>query len=178
VKVRLQPARSRRRPLGRLVALCLTTSLAMGLLAGVFGPRILVGGVPAPAESVAAESVLASMASDGPLGLAARLGLEKREIKASEARWAALSPADRESLLARYQRLVEMDESERSQLIENYAAFRQLPADRQVALRKRAAALAGFIQALSPQDQARLESMSPTQRALRLLELWQAREGN
>jgi hypothetical protein len=160
------------------VVLCLTTALALGLLAGVFGPRMLVGGVPASVEPVAAETDLESMASASPLGLAERLGLEIREIKASEARWAALSPADRELLLARYQRLVEMDEAERGRLIENYVAFRRLPPDRQAALRKRAAALAEFIQALSPQDQALLESMSSTQRASRLLELWQAREGN
>jgi len=104
------------------------------------------------------------------------LGLGPREMLVNQRRWETMSQADRLSLTLQYHRLAEMDDAEREQLVQKYQDFRQLSDDRQADLRRRAAKLAAFRESLSPQDQALLESMTETQRAARLLELWRARE--
>ena len=87
-----------------------------------------------------------------------------------------MSETERLAVVARYRRLAEMDAAERDQLLQKYQEFRQLSGDQQADLRRRAIRLAAFVQSLSPQDQALLESMTDDQRAARLLELWRARE--
>jgi hypothetical protein len=156
---------------------CLATALVGGIAAGVVAPRILVGGTSHPAAPTADEAFLAARAAVGPLGLSDRLHMDPQEIAASQRRWAAMTPAQRQTVLARYRQVVEMDPADRDLLLVKYAALRQLPPDRQADLRKRAAGLAEFRKTLSPQDVAVLESMTETQRASRLLELWQAHDG-
>lgn len=162
---------------GRWFTLCLGMAVACGILAGALGPKILVGGVPRGAGP-AVEPVPTELTDGEPLGLAERLGLDPAEIVASETRWARLAQAEREVLIDRYRRLVQMDPADRDRLVERYAAIRQLSPQRQDQLRKRAAALAAFVQMLSPEDQALLESMNDYQRASRLLELWQVHDGD
>jgi len=167
----------RRRRTGLLVA-CAAMAMACGLAAGVAGPRILIGSVPEtrPPAAGPAESSEPVVPQAAPLALAERLSLDPRETKANEIRWAAMSEPQRRVLLDRYWRLARMDPVERQRLFEQYAAFRELPAERQAELRARATRLAEFMRTLSPQDRAMIESMSDTERAARVLELAKARQ--
>jgi len=168
----------RRRRTGLLLA-CLTLALACGLAAGVAGPRLLVGSVPEVRHppSASAKAPATAQPPTSPLTLAERLSLDPRETKANEIRWAAMSETQRRTLLDRYWRLARMDPVERQRLFEQYAAFRELPAERQAELRTRATRLAEFLRTLSPQDRAMLESMSETARAARVMELARAQQG-
>lgn len=174
--------RDRRRRCVRLLLVCAATALACGMLAGAAAPRLLIGGVPqagrtevAQAAAVAAVGAPDGPAAESPLALAARLCLDPREIQANQIRWASMSDAQRRTLLAKYWRLAGMPEADQSRLIDQYLAFRDLPEKRQEVLRTRAKKLRAFVESLSPQDQAILESMGDTDRARRILELWQAR---
>jgi hypothetical protein len=167
------------RPHGRgpLLILCLATALVCGVAAGALGPRVLVGSVSPAVPATATEMREAVDEVPAPLGLSERLGIDTLQAKADEKRWAAMPESERRLLVGRYRELAGMDDAQRGPLLQKYAAFRQLPADQQTALRRRAADLASLLKSLSPQDQARLESLSTDHdRALRLLELWQARK--
>ena len=176
---------ARRRRRTELLLACLTLALACGLAAGVAGPRILVGSVPEvrhpPSASVEAPATSQMPPQDAaraaPLALAERLSLDPRETKANEIRWAAMSETQRRTLLDRYWHLARMDPVERQRLFEQYAAFRELPAERQAELRARATRLAEFLRTLSPQDRALLESMSEAERAARVIELARVQQG-
>ncbi len=172
----VQPVAASERQPGRkgLLALCLVTALVCGAAVGMLAPHILIGETARKADT--GEAVAAVHTAAGPLGLTERLGLDPREIEANQQRWAAMSEAERLAVVARYRRLAEMDAAERDQLLQKYQEFRQLSGDQQADLRRRAIRLAAFVQSLSPQDQALLESMADDQRAARLLELWRARE--
>jgi hypothetical protein len=174
----IQPGSGVDRPHGRgpLLILCLATALVCGVAAGALGPRVLVGSV-SPAVPATAQVREAVDEVAEPLGLSERLGIDALQAKADEKRWAAMPESERRLLVDRYRELAGMDDTQRGPLLQKYAAFRQLPADQQAALRRRAADLASLLKSLSPQDQARLESLSTdSDRALRLLELWQARK--
>jgi hypothetical protein len=174
-----QPAPVADRParLGRRVAVCAVLAMACGAVAGLFGPKMLAGGTVQATPPTADAARLATLAEAGPLGLTEQLGLSEDEIRAGEARWAALSAAERQELVDRYGRLRDLDAGDLEQLIEKYRWVRRLPADRQAALVARAARLAEIIRTLSLQDQAVLVRMSDAERASRLLALWQSREG-
>ena len=175
----------RRRRRLRLLLFCAATALACGFVALVAGPQMLIGGMPAAA--VPAAAVPASAAADAartgrssapppsPLALSDRLRLDPRETQANAIRWAGMTEAERRALLARYWHLASMTPDDLDRLLDQYAAFRDLPEGRQESLRAQARKLHQFIQSLSPQDQAVLESMNDWDRAQRLLQLWQAR---
>lgn len=167
----------RRRRL-RLMLVCLGTALVCGVAAVSAGPRILIGSVAGPVPQTPAAGVTRAAApapSDNPLHLSERLRLDPRETKANAVRWASMSEAERRQVLAWYWRLVGLSPADQDRVFEQYAAFRELPETRQEFLRTRAQHLREFMQSLSPQDQAVLESMDEMHRAQRLLELWQAR---
>jgi len=162
----------------RLLGVCAATALACGFVAVAAAPHMLVGAAPAaPAAPTAAEPVRAGPAADaGTLALSARLRLDPRETQANLIRWSRMTEAERRTLLGRYWQLAALSPADLDRLIEQYAAFRELPESRQLALRTQARKLRQFIQSLSPQDQAILESMNDRDRAERLLDLWQARQ--
>jgi len=181
---------ARRRRRARLLLVCVATAVACGSLAGVVGPKVLIGGTgaaPPEAELVLPEVTLAPRGGESasteatggplPLDLAECLGLDPRQEQANAVRWHALSPERRRALLDLYWRLAEMDEAQRRELLERYSRFRDLPEGRRRALRERARRLRAFLETLSPQDQAVLESLDPQARARRILRLWQARYG-
>ena len=174
--------RDRRRRRLRLLLVCAATALACGLTAGALAPRLLIGGMPHFAALEVAQPVSATTAGaaggravESPLALAELLGLDPREIQANQIRWASMSDAQRRTLLGQYWRLAGMPAADQARLIDQYMAFRDLPEKRQELLRTRAKKLRAFVDSLSPQDQAILESMSDTDRARRIQELWQAR---
>jgi len=174
--VRLLAQRRRRT---RLLLACLTTAVACGFVAIAVGPRLLIGGTSqavavAPAAARQAPPDAAARAA-GPLAISERLRLDPRETQANLIRWSSMSEAQRRALVARYWQLVSLDAADRERIIEKYMAFRELPESRQEALRAQARKLRQFMQSLSPQDQAMLESMNERDRAERLMELWQAR---
>ena len=174
--VRLLAQRRRRT---RLLLACLTMAVACGFVAIAVGPRMLIGGTShgAALAPVAAGQAPAG-AEDQAAGLPAisdRLRLDPRETLANTIRWSSMSEAQRRALVVRYWQLVSLDAADRDRIIEKYMTFRQLPESRQDALRTQARKLRQFMQSLSPQDQAMLESMNERDRAERLLELWQAR---
>jgi len=180
---RIQFARhvARRRRV-RLLLVCGVTAAACGMMAGILGPRILIGGTapvrsasPAPAEPPPAATAAESAAT--PLDLAVQLSLDPRERQANAIRWQAMEPQARRDLLDRYWALAGMAPERRARLLQKYEAFRSLPEPRRRFLRDRARALREFVASLSPQDQAVLEGMSDEARARRVLELWQARYG-
>ena len=169
---------NRRRRRTRLLLVCLVTALAGGAVVGVAGPRILIGSVAGEPEGPARSGMATPAPAEPPaLDLPAQLGLDPREIQANVMRWPSLSEAQRQAILARYWNLAALDESERSRLLDTYTGFRCLQEKRQELLRLRARRLQEFVQTLSPQDQAMLESMDMDARAQRLLQLWQARYG-
>lgn len=171
---------NRRRRRVRLMLVCVATALACGVVAGLLAPQVLVGSVPQAAELLPAgvkAAAPAAPAAGEPLSLSDRVGLDPRETQANAIRWAALTEADRRSLLDQYWQLSEMDEAQRDRLVQQYTAFRELPEKRQEALLARARKLKEFVKTLSPQDQAVLESMGDRDRAARLMQLWQARHG-
>jgi hypothetical protein len=173
---------SRRRRRGRLLLVCLATALACGFAAGMAGPRILVGGVAelAGAAGVATDAAVQASGKKPAamtLVLSEQVGLDPRESQANAIRWASLTENERRVYLDTYWKLAEMDPAARERLVEQYTQFRELPEKRQQFLKARAQKLKEFMSTLSPQDQAVLESMSDTQRAERLLQLWQARYG-
>jgi hypothetical protein len=177
--VRLLHQRRRRT---RLLLACLTTAVACGFVAIAVGPRMLIGGTghAAPAATVSAGQTPpgaagATGATAGLLALSDHLRLDPREAQANAIRWAGMSEARRRELLTRYWQLASLDSADRDRIFDQYAAFRALPENRQDALRAQARKLRQFMQSLSPQDQAMLESMNDRDRAERLLELWQAR---
>jgi len=172
---------NRRRRRVRLLLVCLATALACGVVAGMAGPQILIGGVAdraAPGEpSKAAVLPAAKTPVAMPLALSELLGLDPRESQANAIRWPALPEKERRAYLDRYWKLAEMDPEAQERLVTQYSQFRELPEKRQEFVKIRAQKLKAFVSTLSPQDQAILESMSDTQRAERLLQLWQARYG-
>jgi hypothetical protein len=158
-----------------LLALSLVTALACGAVVGLVGPQILIGDT-ARKPYLNTVEVTQVVRPAPTLGLTERLGMGARETVANQKRWETMTETERLAVAHQYRRLTEMDEAERDMLLQKYQDFRQLSDDRQADLRRRAAKLADFLNSLSPQDQALLESMSETQRAARLLELWRARE--
>ena len=174
--VRLMGQRRRRT---RLLLACAGVAVACGFVAIAAGPRMLIGGT---AQAVSATAVAVGQApaggagqATGLLALSDQLRLDPRETQANLIRWSGMSEAERRSLVARYWRLASLDSADRDKIFEQYSAFRALPESRQDALRTQARKLRQFMQSLSPQDQAMLESMNERDRAERLLELWQAR---
>ncbi|HUU32342.1 MAG TPA: DUF3106 domain-containing protein [Phycisphaerae bacterium] len=170
----------RRRRRIRLLLACLATALACGAVTGLVVPQVLTGSI-AGTHQPADGSTLpfsASPISVEPLDLSERLQLDPRQIQANTMRWAAMPEAEREQCLDRYWRLAQSDPAEQDRLFQEYSAFRQLPPDEQETLRRRAKKLQAFINTLSPQDQALLESMSDGERAKHLLQLWQTRYGS
>ena len=170
--------RRRRRRL-RLLLVCLATAVACGAVAGLAGPRILIGGtahgrIDRPA---ATDAEVSAQPAATPLDLPARLALDPREEQANAIRWQKMSDPQRRRLLDRYWDLATLDPDQRDTLLERYEDFRNLPEQRRAFLRQRAVKLKAFVASLSPQDQAVLEGMSDETRARRLLELWQARYG-
>ena len=178
---------NRRRKI-RLMLVCLAAAMVCGVVAGMAAPRILVGSVAttAPTAAVvdAAKAPAAGIETASPssrprpsnlLPLAERLGLDPREMQANAIRWSALSESERRTLLDRYWRLAELSPADQQQIFEQYAALRDLPEEQQELLRAKARKLQEFMKTLSPQDLAVLEGMSETDRAARLLELWQTR---
>ena len=170
----------RRRRRLRLLLFCAATALACGFVALAAGPQMLIGGMsaaaaPASAAADAARTGRSSSPPAGPLALSDRLRLDPRETQANAIRWAGMTEAERRALLARYWHLASMTPDDLDRLLDQYAAFRDLPEGRQESLRAQARKLHQFIQSLSPQDQAVLESMNDWDRAQRLLQLWQAR---
>jgi hypothetical protein len=168
----------RRRRRVRLLLFCAATALACGFVAVAAGPQMLIGGMPAAAAPAAADAARPGRAAAtpaSPLALSARLRLDPRETQANAIRWARMTEAERRAILARYWQLASMNPDDLDRLLEQYAAFRDLPEGRQESLRAQARKLHQFIQSLSPQDQAVLESMNDWDRAQRLLQLWQAR---
>ncbi len=170
---------NRRRRHLRLALVCLTMFLVGGITAVILEPRILIGGVSPGTDGIFPPNVLIRPSSKavvpGPLNLGERVSLDPRELQANVLRWASVSENERRVLLDRYWRLTEMDPADRERIFGQYGAFRELPEKRQEFLRARAQKLRAFMQSLSAQDLALLESMSDTERAQRLLELWQAR---
>jgi len=174
--VRLLAQRRRRT---RLLLACLTTAVACGFAAIAVGPRILIGGT--------SQAIMAAPVADGRTPAAAtapsgglspisdQLWLDPREVQANMIRWAGMTEAARRALLARYWQLASLDSADRDRILQQYAAFRDLPESRQEALRTKALKLRQFIQSLSPQDVAVLAGMNERDQAERLLELWQAR---
>lgn len=161
---------------------CLMTALVCGAVAGVVAPQLVIGGVPSVAtteDSARATTDKASTAkaTAKPLDLSQRVTLDPREERANTAEWVRLTEAERRVFLDRYWRLSELSPAEQEKVFTRYATLRDLPDKRQEFLRTRAERLKTFVQSLSPQDQAVLESMSDHDRAKRLLELWQARYG-
>jgi hypothetical protein len=173
----------RRRRRVRLLLFCAATALACGFVAVAAGPQMLIGGMSAaaapvaavPAAADAARTARAAAPPPSPLALSDRLRLDPRETQANAIRWAGMTEAERRAILARYWHLASMTPDDLDRLLEQYAAFRDLPEGRQESLRAQARKLHQFIQSLSPQDQAVLESMNDWDRAQRLLQLWQAR---
>jgi hypothetical protein len=170
----------RRRRRVRLLLFCAATALACGFVALAAGPQMLIGGMPAAAAPAAAAADAARTARaaappPSPLALSDRLRLDPRETQANVIRWARMTEAERRAILARYWQLASMNPDDLDRLLEQYAAFRDLPEGRQESLRAQARKLRQFIQSLSPQDQAVLESMNDWDRAQRVLQLWQAR---
>ncbi len=169
----------RRRRRFRLLMVCVATAVTCGTVAGLLGPRILIGGTGAirPARTPAAETEPQARPPATPLDLPSRLALDPREVQANAIRWQKMSQAERRRLLDRYWDLAGLDAQQRESLLQRYEAFRDLPQARRAFLRERAAKLKAFVETLSPQDQAVLDGMSDEARARRLLELWQARYG-
>ncbi|MFO8014965.1 MAG: DUF3106 domain-containing protein [Phycisphaerae bacterium] len=168
----------RRRRRVRLLLVCVVTAVACGTVAGLVGPRILIGGTGVGVAAVpSADAPVAADAAATPLDLPARLALDPRETQANAIRWQKMSGPRRRRLLDRYWDLAGLDAGEREALIDRYAAFRNLPEARRAFLRDRAAKLKAFVASLSPQDQAVLEGMDDEARARRLLDLWKARYG-
>ena len=176
----------RRRRRIRLLLACLATALACGTVTGLVAPQVLTGSI-AGTHTPAVRPVWADGAtlplsappiSVDPLDLSERLQLDPRQIQANTMRWAAMPEAEREQCLDRYWRLAQSDPAEQDRLFQEYSAFQQLPPDEQETLRRRAKKLQAFINTLSPQDQALLESMSDGERAKHLLQLWQTRYGS
>lgn len=180
----------RRRRRIRLLLACLATALACGAVTGLVVPQVLTGSIAGlttatpwragthPPADGATLPLSASPISVEPLDLSERLQLDPRQIQANTMRWAAMPEAEREQCLDRYWRLAQSDPAEQDRLFREYSAFRQLPPDEQETLRRRAKKLQAFINTLSPQDQALLESMSDGERAKHLLQLWQTRYGS
>lgn len=169
----------RRRRRVRLLLVCVVTAVACGTVAGLAGPRILIGGTGAGAarHTPATDARAAAEPAATPLDLPARLALDPRETQANAIRWQKMTGAQRRRLLDRYWNLAGLDAGERETLLERYQDFRNLPEERRAFLRTRAAKLKAFVASLSPQDQAVLEGMDDEARARRLLNLWQARYG-
>ena len=173
---------SRRRRRNRLLLACLATALACGAVAGLLSPQVLTGGVSAAIQATHIEAAptgalpSASVSTDPP-GLFDRLQLDPREAQANAIRWASMTEDQRRALLNCYWQLADMHGPEQDRLLTRFSAFRELPAEKQQDLRQRAQKLREFIKTLSAQDQALLESMSDTDRARHLLQLWQARYG-
>jgi hypothetical protein len=171
----------RRRRRARLLLVCLATALVCGVAAVSVAPtRLLIGGVSQAAGLAAApvrppEAARSAGVAASPLSLSDRLRVDPRETQANAIRWASMAEGERRALVNRYWRLAAIDPSDQDRIFQQYEAFRELPEGRQEFLRTRAQRLRDFIQSLSPQDQALLESMTDRQRAERLLELWQAR---
>jgi hypothetical protein len=179
-RIQLVQRRERRRRRVRLLLFCAATAVACGFVAVVAGPTMLIGGMPAatipagpPADTLRAGRQPGAAAS--PLGLSERLRLDPRETQANAIRWARMTEAERRTLLSRYWQLASMGPEDLDRILQQYAAFRELPESRQESLRAQARRLRQFMQSLSPQDQAILESMNDRDRAERFLELWQAR---
>jgi hypothetical protein len=169
----------RRRRRVRLLLVCVVTAVACGTLAGLLGPRILIGGTGSrgTVQALPAEADAPARPAATPLDLPGRLALDPREVQANAIRWQKMTEAERRRLLDRYWDLARLDPDQREALLERYVAFRTLPETRRAFLRERAAELKRFVATLSPQDQAVLEGMSDEARARRLLDLWQARYG-
>jgi len=169
----------RRRRRTRLLLVCVVTAVACGTVAGLVGPRILIGGTGAARVSqvAATETEVSAPGAATPLDLPSRLALDPREAQANAIRWQTMSQDERRRLLDRYWNLAGLEAGQRQALLERYGAFRELPEERRAFLRERAAKLKAFVATLSPQDQAVLEGMSDEARARRLLDLWQARYG-
>ena len=178
-RVQLALLLQRRRRRFRLLLVCVVTAATCGTLAGLVGPRILIGGTAAGrvAQSTAPETQVTAPTAATPLDLASRLVLDPREAQANAIRWQKMSDPDRRHLLDRYWNLAGLDPEQREAMLEEYGAFRELPEQRRAFLRERAAKLKAFVASLSPQDQAVLEGMPDEARARRLLDLWQARYG-
>jgi len=170
----------------RLLLACLATALACGTVTGLVVPQVLTGSIagthqPAVRPVWADGATLplsASHISVEPLDLSERLQLDPRQTQANTVRWAAMPEAERQQCLDRYWRLAQLDAAEQERLFRQYTAFQQLLPDEQETLRQRAKKLQAFINTLSPQDQALLESMSDGERAKHLLQLWQTRYGS
>jgi hypothetical protein len=169
----------RRRRRNRLLLVCVVTAVACGTVAGLVGPRILIGGTGAGGarRSPAADAQAAAETAATPLDLPVRLALDPRETQANAIRWQKMSDARRRRFLDRYWDLAGLDAERREALLARYEDFRNLPEERRAFLRDRAAKLKEFVASLSPQDQAVLEGMDDEARARRLLDLWQARYG-
>jgi len=172
----------RRRRRFRLLVVCLVTAGVCGAVAGFLGPRILIGGTsmlhaerPATGQSTTLAKFEPSPAI--PLGLSDRLGLDPREEQANTIRWQNMDAGQRRILLHRYWQLADLDQEQQQRLFDRYQRFRNLPEARRRFLRQRAQKLKAFLDTLSPQDQAVLESMTDEARARRLVALWQARYG-
>jgi hypothetical protein len=161
---------------------CLGTALVCGLLVGLAAPQGLVGSVsthpaavPATASGEPAARLPSNRLPNAALLLTERLETDPRQMQADAIRWNSLSEPQRRAILDRYWRISEMNPADRDGLFDQYAAFRELPQDRQEFLRARAKKLKMFMNDLSAQDLAVLEGMSDVARAERLLELWELR---
>ncbi len=160
----------------RLLAVCVGTALVCGLAAAMVAPEVLIGGETRVRAAPAAEAAGAEAApAPGLLHLEDHVRLDPREVRFNNHRWTALPEKARRAYLERYWRLAELDEPERDALFQQYREFRDAPKATRDRLRRRAKALAAFVETLSPQDQAVLESLPPEERAAKLIELWQAR---
>ena len=157
---------------------CLGTALVCGLLVGLAAPQVLVGSMsmhPAAVSGESAARLPSNRLPNAALSLTESLEPDPRQMQADAIRWNSLSEPQRRAILDRYWRLSEMNLADRDGLFEQYAAFRELPQDRQEFLRARAKKLKMFMNDLSAQDLAVLEGMSDVARAERLLELWELR---
>lgn len=164
----------------RLVGLCAVTALLCGAIVAVVMPEVLVGEerqTQTPAVG-AAEGVDLPEEVPGPLRLSEYLRLGPGEVNRNARRWDRMSERERGRYYASYWRLAELEDGDRAELFERYRTLRRQPPQRQELLRAKARELRQFIdEELGPQDQAILNRLPPEERAERILELWQARQG-
>jgi hypothetical protein len=167
--------RRRRR---RLLAVCVGTVVACGLVAGALVPEVLIGGIQITGRprGGGADGTADAAEPPVPVRLEERLGVDGRERTANRHRWFALPARDRDRLIERYwglARRAKEDSAELDRLVDRYVRFRRLPEARREQLRQAARRLRRFIdEEIGETDLARLASMDVPERAAYLRKLW------
>lgn len=110
--------------------------------------------------------------------------LEAAGVRVSAARWRAnrrlwddMADIQRKDMLARLARVQAFDPDRRRTLADRYKSLQELPEKEREQLRLQASALARFEASLSRQDRAVLDSLPPTHRARRIVDLWRHSQG-